>query len=339
MILVTGAAGFLGRRVVRSLCEHGVPRIRCLVRPGTDVRAVPTDFPACAVEFVAANFNDSAGLRKAFDGVEVVYHLAAAKRGSAPSLVADTVVGSDNVLQAAQSTNVARFVLVSSLGVIDAAGLPSGSLVDESVALDPHPEWRDAYTFSKHRQETLAWEYARRGLPLVVVRPGVIFGPGEPLLHTRVGVRVPGMFLQLGRRNAIPLTYVENCADAVVLAGLKLDLLKPDVGNAVVCVVDDNLPLGRQILRRHQREIERLRVVTVPYSVMRQVARVNVWYHERTQGHFPVLCTPYEVASMWKRLRYSNRAAKERLGWSPRVDMQTALDKTFRALADAQHSS
>jgi nucleoside-diphosphate-sugar epimerase len=334
MILVTGGAGFLGRRVVRALAERGVPRIRCLVRPGADVSAVPTDFPACAVEFVMASFNDSAGLRKAFDGVEVVYHVAAAKRGSAPALVADTVVGSDNVLQAAQSANVARFVLVSSLGVVDAAGLPIGGVVDESVPLDPHPEWRDAYTFSKHRQETLAWEYAGRGLPLVVVRPGVIFGPGEPLLHTRVGLRVPGMFLQLGRPNAIPLTYVDNCADAVVLAGLK-----PDLRNAVVCVVDDDLPLGRQILRRYRREIERLRVVTVPYSVMRQLARVNVWYHERTQGHFPVLCTPYEVASIWKRLRYVNRAAKERLGWGPRVDMQTALDKTFRALADAQHRS
>lgn len=332
MILVTGAAGFLGRRVVRGLAERGVPRIRCVVRPGTAVSAVPTDFPACAVELVMASFNDSAGLKRAFDGVEVVYHVAAAKRGSAPALVADTVVGSDNVLQAALSANVARFVLVSSLGVIDAAGLPIGGVVDESVPLDPHPEWRDAYTFSKHRQETLAWEYARRGLPLAVVRPGVIFGPGEPLLHTRVGLRVPGMFLQLGRSNAIPLTYVDNCADAVVLAGLK-----PGLSNAVVHVVDDDLPLGRKILRRYRREIERLRVVTVPYPVMRQLARVNVWYHERTQGHFPVLATPYEVASIWKRLRYINRAAKERLGWSPRVDMQTALDKTFRALADAQH--
>lgn len=334
MILVTGGAGFLGRRVVRALAGRGVPRIRCLVRPGTPASAVPTGFPGCAVELVMASFNDAAGLRRAFDGVEVVYHVAAAKRGSAPALVADTVVGSDNVLQAALSANVARFVLVSSLGVIHAAGLPIGGVVDESVPLDPHPEWRDAYTFSKHRQETLAWEYARRGLPLVVVRPGVIFGPGEPLLHTRVGLRVPGMFLQLGRPNAIPLTYVENCADAVALAGLK-----PDLRDAVVCVVDDDLPLGREILRRYRREIERLRVVTVPYSVMRQLARLNVWYHERTQGHFPVLCTPYEVASIWKRLRYVNRAAKERLGWSPRVDMRTALDETFRALAEAQPRS
>ena len=330
MILVTGAAGFLGRRVVRALAERGVGRIRCLLRPGASPSAVPTDFPGTAVELVMASFGDGEALQSAFAGVEVVYHVAAAKRGSAPALVADTVVGSENIFQAALAANVRRFVLVSSLGVMDAAGLPIGGVVDESVQLDPHPEWRDAYTFSKHRQETLALEYARRGLPLVVVRPGVIFGPGEPLLHTRVGLRVPGMFLQLGKSNAIPLTYVDNCADAVALAGLK-----PNLRDSVICVVDDDLPLGRQILRRYRREIERLRVVTVPYSIMRRLARLNVWYHERTQGHFPVLCTPYEVASIWKRVRYSNRAAKEHLGWSPRVDMQTALDRTFRALADA----
>ena len=106
-----------------------------------------------------------------------------------------------------------RFVLVSSFGVYGVADLPRGHLLDESTPLEPHPERRDLYSQAKLRQEKLFREYEPKlGLDLVVVRPGVIYGPGGNAMSSRVGLDVFGVFLDMGRKNILPLTYVENCA-------------------------------------------------------------------------------------------------------------------------------
>ncbi len=60
----------------------------------------------------------------------------------------------------------------------------------------------------------------KRGLPYVIVRPGVVYGPGIKGIHGRIGIDTFGPFLHLGGSNRIPLTYMDNCAEAIVLAGL-----------------------------------------------------------------------------------------------------------------------
>ncbi|HEY6099107.1 MAG TPA: epimerase, partial [Anaeromyxobacter sp.] len=81
------------------------------------------------------------------------------------------------------------------------------------------------------------------------------------------------------------------------------------------------------------REVSPLRVVPLPYLVLRPLSRLNAWYSARTDGHLPAVFTPYRVDSLWRPQRYSNAKAKSLLGWSPRVPMREALDRTFAALA------
>lgn len=332
MILVTGGTGFLGRQLVKKISEHQSSTIRCLVRPGTEkavTEALAKSSPEARLEFVPASFNDSEALKKALEGVEVVYHAAASKSGSFAAMVANTVVGSVNLYEACVAVDVSRVVLVSSMSVIGAAGIPRGGVIDESAPLEPHPELRDAYAFSKLRQEVLAWEYHRKcGLPVVVVRPGVVFGPTASILGPRIGVDVFGIFLHLGGRNEIPLTYVENCAEVIALAGLS-----PAIDGEVFIAVDDDLPQSRQLLRRYVREVAALRTVRIPYPLLRQIAKINVWYSERTKGHLPALFKPYEVESLWRGHRFVNQKAKQVLGWTPGVPMAMALDHTFSSLA------
>jgi len=333
-VLVTGATGFVGKRVVRRLAEAGRP-VRALVRPGTP----PTALASCLegiqtprVDLVEASFGDVEALRRAVDGAAVVLHLAASKSGSAAAQVANTVVGSDHLFQAALDMRTPRVVLVSSFGVIGVSSLPKGAVVDEAVEMDPHPEWRDPYSFVKHRQEMLAWKYHREhGLPLVVVRPGSIFGPGQSMLISRIGVKFFGVFLHLGGGNLVPLTYVDNCADAVIKAG---DM--PGIEGQAFCVVDDDLPTSRQLLRMYRRRVEPMRFVPVPFFALRQAGRWNAGYSARTNGHLPAVFTPYKVDAMWKAQRYSNAKAKQGLAWAPRVPMAEALDLTFSALAAAR---
>ena len=329
IVLVTGANGFLGRCVVRRLVEIG-RHVRALVRPGTSdefFRSLEAAMPEGAVSVCPAGFLDPASLAAALDGVGVVLHLAASTSGPAAAQVANTVVGSERLFEASREARVARFVLVSSFGVVDAPHLARGAVLDERVPLEPHPERRDPYSFAKHRQEQLAWRYHRdRGLPLVVLRPGVIFGPDRSILGNRIGLKLPGLFLHLGLGNVIPLTYVDNCADAVVQAAFA-----PDVVGEAFCIVDDDLPTSRQLLRRYRREVAALRFVPVPFRLLRLLARFNAWYSDRTQGHLPAVLTPYKVDAIWKGHRYSNEKAKRLLGWSPRVPMREALDRTLAA--------
>src|SRR5204862_5238265 len=125
----------------------------------------------------------------------------------------NTVVASKNLLEAiAAADRPIKVVLVSSFGVYGVAGLPRGHVVDEETPLEPHPERRDLYSQAKLRQEKLFREYqAKAGFPLVVLRPGVIYGPRGSRISTRVGLNLMGIFLHLGGDNLLPLTYVASC--------------------------------------------------------------------------------------------------------------------------------
>src|SRR5207248_5351429 len=96
----------------------------------------------------------------------------------------------------------------------------------------------EPYAYAKAKQDELVRIYMRTyALPCVIVRPGVTFGPGKPRIPGRIGNSTFGVFLHLGLSNRIPLTYVPNCAEAIVLAGL----IK-GIDGEVINIVDDNLP-------------------------------------------------------------------------------------------------
>ncbi len=111
----------------------------------------------------------------------------------------NTVVTSRNLLDAAVRANVRRIVLVSSFAVYGADGLRRRDLMDETTAIENHPEWRDPYAYAKHRQESLFHEYQKQyGFELVVIRPGVIFGPGGGEFSDAGGDSISRIFVHFG---------------------------------------------------------------------------------------------------------------------------------------------
>src|SRR5437667_11585017 len=119
-----------------------------------------------------------------------------------------------------------RFVNVSSFAVYSNLALKRGALLDENCPLEDAPQERfDAYGFGKLKQEELVKEYGEvHNLPYVILRPGYVFGPGKTELNRRVGVGTFGFFIQVNGSHSLPLTFVDNCAEAIVLAGLKADV-------------------------------------------------------------------------------------------------------------------
>lgn len=329
-VLITGSNGFLGTVLAERLLARGTRGARCLVRQGSDrarLDALQAAHPEARMEIVTGSLSSPEAVLPALDGVDTVYHLAAGLRGTAADLFLSSVVTSKNLLEAVVRRGGIKIVLVSSFGVYGTADLPPGAVVNEETPLERHPERRDAYSYAKLRQEQLFFEYQERhGIPLVVLRPGVIYGPGGSPFSARLGLSIGGVFFHLGGRNLLPLSYVENCAEAIAVAG-ESDTAIGQVYN----VHDDDLPTCAQYLRRYRREVGPLWVIPVPYGVTCLASRWIEGYHRRSHGQLPALLTPYRTAVSWKGTRFSN-ARLTSLGWRPIVSTDEGLRRTFAAL-------
>jgi len=176
-----------------------------------------------------------------------------------------------------------KVVLVSSFGVYGTAGIKRGALVDEDTPLEPNPERRDTYSQAKLRQEMLFRAYQERhGFPLVVVRPGVIYGPGGTphFKPRRAGCARP--LPSPGRTQPASPHLCRNCAEAIVVAGER----GASDGQAYN-VIDDDLPTCTDYLRRYQREVRALRTVRLPYPVSQALSWLCERYHNIPRVSFP----------------------------------------------------
>lgn len=171
-VLVTGATGLLGGAIVRELLARG-HAVRALVRPATDPSSVGRD-----VEVARGDVLDAASVRAALAGSDAVVHAAGIARigQDDPTALEVNVRGAEIVLGEAARVGVARAVHTSSTSVMGATRTPV--LLDETS-----PGNAGAlgirYFLSKLRAERAALDLARRGLPLVVVRPSFVLGPGD----------------------------------------------------------------------------------------------------------------------------------------------------------------
>jgi nucleoside-diphosphate-sugar epimerase len=337
IILVTGANGFVGSRVVRTLLEYGFQRVRCLIRSTrrtTRLAEIAQEPGKPGLEIVTGNLLSRDVCRKAVEGVSVIYHLAAGVEKSFPGCFLNSVVATRNLVEAAiQVPALKRFVNVSSIAVYTNRRIRRGGLLDESCDLDTQfVERHEPYTYGKAKQDELVLDYARRHtLPYVIVRPSVVFGPGKAKITDRIGTATFGIFLHLGLNNRIPLTYVDNCAEAIVLAGLR-----EGIEGQVFNIFDDDLPTSREFLRLYKRHVRRFLSVPVPYRLWFWFCCFWEKYSKWSAGQIPPVYNRRGCAVYWKGNRYSNQKAKDGLGWRPRVSMPESLGRFFNYMREAE---
>jgi dihydroflavonol-4-reductase len=166
-VLVTGASGFLGWHVARVLLERGYS-VRALVRAGSRVEELD-------VECVTGDLRDAASLERAVAGCGLVFHVAADYRLWARDpgeLYRSNVDGTRNMLQAARNAGAERIVYTSTVGCI---GIPHGGIGNEDTPVTLQDMAGD-YKRSKFLAEQVALEFARGGLPVVIVNPTAPIG-------------------------------------------------------------------------------------------------------------------------------------------------------------------
>src|SRR5437870_5010813 len=265
-VLVTGSNGFIGSKVVEKLLEYGFANLRCFVRPSSRLSRLKEALDRLPaernVELVIGDLLSRDDCRKAAEGVSIIYHLAAGMEKSFAGAFMNSALATRNLTDAfLHFGEPKRFVNVSSFAVYSNLALSHGALLDENCPLEDAPQERfDAYGFGKLKQEEIVREYAKHyGLPCVTLRPGYVFGAGKQELNGRVGIKTFGPFIQVNGSNVLPLTYVDNCAEAIVLAGLK-----PGIDGDIFNIVDDDLLTARQFLKTCK-VARRFRSVRVPY--------------------------------------------------------------------------
>ena len=327
-ILVTGAAGFIGSRVLQDLLDRGQRNLICFVRPTSDVgeiEAILRRRPSNArVDVVKGNLLSRQDCEAACKNAKIILHLAAGiGEKSYPDAFLNSVVATRNLLDASvKCAELRRFVLVSSFAVYSNCNKPNGRLLDESCPVEEHPELRgEAYCFAKVKQEEIVREYGRNyGVKYVIVRPGSVYGAKKSEITGRVGINTFGPYLHMGGSNTIPFTFVDNCANAIVLAGL-VEGVEGEVFN----VVDDDLPSSRQFLRLYKRNVKNFKSIYVPHLVSYGLCYLWEKYSQWSQGQLPPVFNRKRWHAEWKKTRYSNRKLKTRLGWMPRVSTADGL--------------
>ncbi|MEO7476708.1 MAG: NAD-dependent epimerase/dehydratase family protein, partial [Gemmatimonadales bacterium] len=211
-VLVTGAAGFTGLSLACSLAAHGY-HVRGLVRN----RSRAAELEGAGVEVIAGDVRDRDTVRHAVRGAETVYHLAAVFRRSG---VPDSEYRSVHVdatrqlMECSAAAGVSRFVHCSTVGV-------HGDVNTHAPAAEGAPfHPGDIYQRTKLEGEETALRTAERmGLPLTIVRPGPIYGPGDRRLLKLIGGIARKRFLLLGDGSPhFQMVYVDDLTEAFRLA-------------------------------------------------------------------------------------------------------------------------
>ena len=332
-ILITGASGFIGARVIEGLVQRGFRNLRCFVRPSAHSAKVETireRYRGIArIDIIKGNLLSQENCRQAVEGgVTIIYHLAAGRgEKSFPDAFANSVVTTRNLLEAARQDNqLKRFVSISSMSVYSNRSNPRGRLLDESGAIEDKPHLRgNAYTFAKIKQDELVADYGRKfGVPYVIVRPGVVYGPGNETLTGRAGTATFGLFLHVGGRNELPLTYVDNCAEAIILAGLKRG-----VDDEIFNVVDDHLPSSNDFLKLYKKNVRSFKSIYVPRIASYLLCWAWEAYSNWSQGQLPLTYNRRVWHAHWKKTYYTNEKLKTQVGWKPSVSSNEAFQRYF----------
>jgi nucleoside-diphosphate-sugar epimerase len=332
-VLITGAAGFIGSRVVENLLDRGFRNLACFGRASRRLDAIEdlaNRHPRAQIKLIKGNLLSRQDCEAACKDVALIIHLAAGTgEKSFPDAFMNSVVTTRNLLDASlQSGRLRRFVLVSSFSVYTNCDKPHGRLLEESCPTEEHGELRrEAYCFAKFKQEQILTEYHKNfGIPQVVVRPGSVYGPKRQAIIGRIGIDILGLFLHLGGSSRIPFTYVDNCADAIVLAGLV-----QGIDGEIFNIVDDDLPSSRQFLRWYKKNVRGFRSVFVPHVVSYAFCYLWEKYSQWSEGQLPLAFNRRRWHAYWKKTTYSNEKLKARLGWAPKVSTREGLQRFFQS--------
>jgi dihydroflavonol-4-reductase len=314
-VALTGASGYTGGRLLRALRHRG-DEVNALVRASS----MTADLQASGARLVEGDLASEPALERLLDGADAVVHVAAVYRtaGHPDAYYREVNVnGTARLLEVAARARVRRFVHTSTVGV---HGHVTNPPADETAPLAPG----DIYQATKAEAEVLALRFHReRGLPVAVVRPGAIYGPGETRLLKLFRAIARGRYAVVGSgRTFYHPVFIDDLVDGFLLA-----LERPEaVGEAfLICgpryVSQDDL--AKLIARATGGRVLPFHIPAAPIQ----------WAGDVVEA----ICVPLGIepplhrrrVDFWTKSRaFSIEKARRRLGYSPKVDLEDGITRT-----------
>ena len=315
---VTGGTGFIGSRVVKRLRDRGDDVVVLARRPE---KAAGLD-----AEVVQGDLSDADAIRRGMEGAQAAFHIAADYRVGMPkskreSMYDSNVRGTERVLDAAADAGVERVVYVST---VNAFGNTNGRVVDETYQRDESDGFVSYYDETKYRAHKLAEGRAATGAPVVIVQPGLVYGPND---HAIVGQLIDQASRGKMPAKAFPdlgynAVFVDDVADGIMLAHDRGKLGESYVlGGELTTqgeLIDKAAAIGGQKPPR----------MTVPPLVLKAMIPVGRFVGP-AMGLPPNLSEMISAAHKVTYLAKDDKARRE-LGYEPK-DLDTGLRETIRA--------
>lgn len=214
---VTGGTGFIGSRVIKRLHDRG-DEVVALVRTPSKAGGLLDQ----GVELVEGDLSSDDAIRRGTEGADAVFHIGAVykvgiPKKERPPMWDANVEGTRRILDAAAANNVQRIVYVSTGNVF---GDTKGQVVDETYERDPSDGFLSCYDETKYRSHELVKERIAAGAPVVIVQPGVVYGPGD---HSEIGnlidqLRTGKLKMRMFPDAGYNFVFVDDVADGIVLA-------------------------------------------------------------------------------------------------------------------------
>lgn len=315
-ILVTGGTGFTGAALVHRLLKEGheVRSLDC--RKGLR----DAELAAAGAEIVQGDITDADEVAEATDGVEFVFHVAAAFRQmdvDESHYYRVNVDGTRNVMAAAKRGGVRKVVYTSTQGVHGHVSDPPG---DEDSPITP----ADYYQQTKYEGEEVVREYIADGMNATILRPMALYGPGDPARFVMIfGWAARGWFPMFGSgKTFYQPVYIDNLVDAYVLT------LDEDTGRGGTYLIGDAeyLPIETLVRKVGESMGKRIRIVHLP------LAPLLVAAHACQAACKPLGIAPPlfpRRADWYRQVRaFSIERARRELGYEPRVGIDEGLRRT-----------
>ena len=318
---MTGASSLIGGALVARLLARDL-----------DVVVFQRSSAGLDAEEYLGDVADRNALEAAIAGADGVVHLAAraSVTGRWERFERTNVDGTRNVIEAARSAGVGRFVHVSSPSVAHAGEALVGAAADpaDPVAVRGH------YAKSKAMAELIALGAHSSDMAVVAIRPHLIWGPGDTQLVGRIVERAKaGRMAIIGSGAAlIDSTYIDNAADALVAA---LERVREIGGSAFVVSNGQPRPVGEMLSRIAMAAGAPMPALKVPYAVARGGGRVveGIWERRESAGEPPI--TRFLAEQLGTAHWFDQRATRAALEWKPKV----SIEEGFRRLQEWYESA
>ncbi len=322
-VLVTGGGGFLGGAIVRQLVEMGAT-VRSFSR-----RKYP-HLDRLGVEQHQGDLSDARAVENACRDVETVFHTAAKAGvwGACADYYRANVLGTRHVLAACRAMGVARLIHTSSPSVVFASGDMEG--VDESV---PYPSVYHAhYPRTKAVAEQEVRAAARQGLPAIILRPHLIWGPGDPHIAPRLIARAHRLRRIGTGRNKVDTIYIDNAATAHLLADQALKNNPTLSGKVYFISQGEPIALWQMIDRILQAggKPPLQKSISPAAAVALGAVCEGIYTFFRLKGEPPM--TRFVAREMSTAHWFNIEAARRDLGYAPRVSIDQGMENLARWL-------